>query len=283
LLELLVVIMMIGIVVAISIPAVQSAREAMRRSTCQNNLRQIGLAAQSHVSSHRHFPTGGWGYCWVGVDSAGYGQDQPGSWVFNLLPYLEKGDIRQSMLGTVGSPLPANRFEFSLPVVRCPTRPGGDRGPHRDTPGNFNTLPLQWVAKTDYAANEGNIVTDTKKGPLDQDPQSVAAYPWADTSKADGICFQRSLIKPGDITDGLSNTYFAGEKQVFYQHYNRHINAGYDQSAWCGIDVDVVRWTSFTPKSDAFKEILARRFGSAHASGFNMVMCDGSVRPPRRW
>lgn len=98
LVELLVVIAIIGILVALLLPAVQAARESARRLQCQNQMKQIGLAAQNHVSTFNFWPTGG---ITPGPDIEDYSSgSQPFaapkqglSWAFQLLPYLEEGAV----------------------------------------------------------------------------------------------------------------------------------------------------------------------------------------------
>src|SRR5262245_49417000 len=94
LVELLVVIAIIGILIALLLPAIQAAREAARRSQCKNNLKQFGLAALSHLSAQKYFPTGGWGFKWVGDADRGYGMNQPGGWAYSLLPFIEGSPVR---------------------------------------------------------------------------------------------------------------------------------------------------------------------------------------------
>ena len=72
LVELLVVITIIGILVSLLLPAVQSAREAARMAQCQNNMKQLGLGAKSHATIHGHYPSSGWGYLWIGDPNRGY-------------------------------------------------------------------------------------------------------------------------------------------------------------------------------------------------------------------
>ena len=129
LVELLVVITIIGILIALLLPAVQAAREAARLVQCQNNLKQLGLAMLNFEQASKRFPPGGWGYNWPTDADRGNDIEQPGSWLYNILPHLEQ--LPLSQLGSDGQPnlwTPtqlagiAQVLQTPLSVMNCPTR-----------------------------------------------------------------------------------------------------------------------------------------------------------------
>ncbi len=133
LVELLVVIAIIGVLVGLLLPAVQQIREAANRMKCANNLKQLALACHHHESTVGTFPTGGWGWSWVGDPDRGFTQKQPGGWIYNILPFME-----QSALHDLGAGLPdpqkfaafEERCGTVTPMFNCPTRrsrPGAPR------------------------------------------------------------------------------------------------------------------------------------------------------------
>ena len=89
LIEVLVVISIVGILLSLLFPAVQAARESARQTQCKNNLKQLGLAISSHASATLRYPSNGWGYSFLGDPDRGTDRDQPGGWIYNLLPYME--------------------------------------------------------------------------------------------------------------------------------------------------------------------------------------------------
>ena len=155
----MVVIAIIGILIALLLPAIQAAREAARRMQCKNNLKQIGTAVSSHVSEQGYFPAGGWGWQWSGDPDRGYGPRQPGGWLYNILPFTELKPVHD--YGKNGSQ--AGRTQTAqTPVVFfcCPSRrvailyPYGGSSPISNI--TLKNDGSDVVAKADYAANGGD-------------------------------------------------------------------------------------------------------------------------------
>ncbi len=116
LVELLVVIAIIGILIALLLPAIQAAREAARRSSCQNNIRQVGLAMHNYMDANKNrLPPG-------------YSNTPRGSFHTFILPYLEESTAFKSYDFKKDWNDPANRkaVDTNIPVFVCPTAPGGD-------------------------------------------------------------------------------------------------------------------------------------------------------------
>lgn len=281
LVEVVVILAVIGILLAILLPAVQMARESARKISCQSNLRELALAVKVHHDTHRHFPTDGWGYRWVGDPDRGFGQTQPGGWVYNVLPFIERGDLRGIGSNTIQSiqrDLLAEVAAMPVSLFNCPTRRSTGNYPYSNLAHAqpFNTTRLEQAAKSDYAINGGDVVVSAGPGPGGTTPTELRAYSWPNLQDFNGIAFVRSQIRIAHVLDGVSNTYLIGEK-----HVNPHddADAGDDQTMFIGDDADIRRWAVNPPASDRVAVTDRGRFGSAHVDVCFFAFCDGSVRP----
>jgi len=289
LVELLVVIAIIGILVSLLMPAVQSAREAGRRTQCMNNLKQMSLAALNHEQAKGFYPTGGWGWDWVGDADRGSGRKQPGGWSYCILPYAE-----QTALALLGAGQPFDQKKAAactvvntpLAMFYCPTRRGVRTYPNIKTDlgaGNvgFNCNPSPMIAKLDYAANAGDTgVTQFFQGPTSYaDGDNPAWSKWNDTSLMTGISFERSEIGPGHVRDGTSNTYLIGEKYLNPDDYITGLDLADNEDAYSGFDNDIFRSTALglPPLQDTPGNANGDSFGGPHSGTFNMSFCDGSI------
>lgn len=290
LVELLVVIAIIGILVALLLPAIQAAREAARRSECTNHLKQIALAFHAHESQIKHFPTGGWGFSWVGDADRGYGEKQPGGWIYNILPFTE-----EAALHDLGAGLPATakydahrrRSETPIAIFNCPTRRPAtlfpvrrDIFPYPPLNSDFSEL----VAYADYAANSGDtfLLPALPYGPPDlasgdSDPNFVSDRTFI-KRKCNGIQYAGSEVRIAKVTDGLSNTYMVGEKYLRSEDYMTGLDNGDNEPMYQGYNHDTSRWTNKPPSQDKAEEGSPIKFGSAHTSVWNVALCDASVQ-----
>ncbi len=308
LVELLVVITIIGILIALLLPAVQAAREAARRLQCQNNLKQIGFAMLNHEHVQGNFPTGGWGWQWIGDPDQGFDYRQPGGWMFNILPYLEQQALHDLQSGKSTSSTPtrtaaaAQMIATPLAVMICPTRRRVTTFPYVAGHSLNYSDPVSMVARSDYAACGGDRTSPAfsglwgTSGPADlatgHTSQAVAAFGNV-AAAATGVVYCGSVVKMRDVTDGASNTYLAGEKNVCSDNYLDGGDAGDNETLCLGVNEDILRYTwpsslydnltnpttflYFLPFQDQPGAQRVYCFGSAHAETFNMVFCDGAV------
>jgi prepilin-type N-terminal cleavage/methylation domain-containing protein/prepilin-type processing-associated H-X9-DG protein len=267
LVELLVVIAIIGVLIALLLPAVQAAREAARRSQCNNNLKQLGLAVLNYESANKELPSSGWGWRWAGDPDMGIGPKQPGGWFFVILPYLEGGNVY-----AVGKGLPPTQKKAAMtkmitsvvPSFYCPSRrsPRLLYGPDRYY--NVAAPNDDLVCKSDYAGNggsnspgDGSIGWSTGPG-SDSDLSCLTSYPKCDwksytddnvTSVLNGVVLPRFGVEVRQVSDGTSNTIYAAEKYLHADYYfgdgagEYTVNSCADNGhAYQAYDWDIIRW-----------------------------------------
>lgn len=285
LIEMLVAISIVGMLMSLLLPAVQQAREAGRRTQCQNNLRQQSIAILNIQSATGCFPTAGWGPWWIGDPDRGTGLQQPGGWVYCTLPYLERTDLRH--FGE-GQPLLYKQKSLALlmgmPInaFNCPTRrraePYPISRPYATQP--YNAAAAGSAARADYAANAGDqsrCEVLNWGGPRSLKEGDDPRFPWPDVSDHTGVSYLRSQIPPAAIRDGLSRTYLLGEKWLDAADYATGASHGDDWSMYTGYQDDICRCGYRPPISDfSFGDTC--RFGSAHPAIWNAAFCDGRVR-----
>lgn len=240
LIELLVVIAIIGVLVGITVPAIQKARAAMANLACKNNLRQLALACQTHHDQFETLPHGGYGFQYLPSYSTPgtpyVGSMQAAGPFFQMLPYIEGDAAWRGGGATTVAQCQQVAVTTPNPLLFCSTRPGQ---PPRFVEGN---------AMTDYAAN-GDVIR----------------------------CF--GVLNPiAWITDGTSNTVMLGEKRLDLCKLGQWMaddNEGYCASC----DQDTVRKTDRPPGPDSMciSSTGELKFGSSHSGGFNMAFVDGHV------
>jgi prepilin-type N-terminal cleavage/methylation domain-containing protein len=289
LVELLVVIAIIGILIGLLLPAIQAAREAARRMQCRNNLKQIGAACQTHYDRQQHFPSGGWGWNWVGDPNCGYGTKQPGGWIYNILPGLEQIGLHdmgkgQASMSAGQKTAALHQIQTPLAVMTCPSGHTTQLFPcpswtyiNVTAPGGSNNM----VARGDYAGCCGSVgYSETTGGPTTNPPGDFA-WPTvtnpSDANFMNGIIFQRSMIKQKDISRGTAHTIIVGERYYNPDEVNSGTGTSDNECMYVGQDNDVIRTTSLPPQRCRKGSSNVLLFGSIHPSSAHFVFADGAV------
>jgi prepilin-type N-terminal cleavage/methylation domain-containing protein/prepilin-type processing-associated H-X9-DG protein len=249
LVELLVVVAIIGLLVALLLPAVQAAREAARRTECQSNLRQLGVAMALHANAHGAFPVGCLGY------RADFTVTPPAparfiAWCVPLLPFVEQ-------------PAVADLIDVSLPSYHATNKQGAATiietflCPSTLESALTNPKGLwKGAAFTDYAGIYG------VEGPTRQETTIGAIQTLADSSL--GVFVFEEAVAPKHIVDGLSNTAAIAETTVRRETESEWINGQ-----------NVFAQDETTPINH--RRAAGNEVGSPHPGGASLAFCDGHV------
>lgn len=282
LVELLVVIAIIGVLVALLLPAVQSAREAARRMSCSNNMKQVALGLHNFHDTYNYLPHGVYEYIDTttsnGPPPYGAMQDRR-CWAHDLMPYIEQKPLFERFeiwMNAGNSALGFPDMQTNIKTYSCVSDPvspkfktywGGSNGqPNQGFSGNMITLATSTYFNPGGPANSVDL---------------------------DGIFFAVSKTKLAEIKDGTSNTAFVSElilspDTVWHDIRGRYYNPAHcgtlfstrlppntmvpDQFNWCSPQ-PVKRAPCIDTGTDEF--VLARSY---HPGGVNMAFADGSVR-----
>lgn len=265
LVELLVVTAIIGLVIALLLPAVQYAREVSRRGSCVNNLKQIGLGQENYHGVHNHFPAG---YV-SNVDSAGNDTGPGWGWAGWILPQMEQTPLADAIQWQQAIEAPVNSAA-RLTVLRtylCPsdTPPLSWTASQHDLSTGKATLAICEVASSNYVGVFG------------------VSEPGVD---GEGILFRNSSVAARDINDGTSQTLLVGERSHRWCEAtwvgavtNASLFPGPNSPAMPLVDgaAGMVLGHTFEGPPNA-PGTECNNFNSEHPHGANFVFADGHVQ-----
>ena len=268
LVELLVVIAIIGILIALLLPAVQAAREAARRSSCTNNMKQIGLGLHMYHDTFKKLPAG-----WRGYDPS-TGQAHwfgfPGwAWSASILPFMEQAAISDGLVHfelPITDPVNDEARVIEIATFRCPSDIGEktfeltDGGPSVGTV----TFPVE-MATGNYIGVFGTIDFHHVCNSSSTDYNGCVG---------NGSFILNRQFRFADYRDGLSNTLIVGER-----------SSKLAPSTWVGVVTGgqhgvarVAGVASYPPNSEDTPAHYFHNFSSFHPAGTNFLSGDGSVR-----
>lgn len=312
LIELLVTIMVISILLALLLPAVQQAREAARRTQCRNNLKQLGVAAHNYHDNARMFPLNMDGRAPLQDRSGGarwQGGDGSWGWITMALPQLDQSTLYNQFNfsdqtpsdhpGSNGWTSPYNTSiaasAGSLTVLLCPSNPQ----PQMQIPfiagcGSGSNQGHTPVCRSDYVGNAGFVRADYQNClardnggngvPIDytdKETPGMAFNAWGENSHylqdMNGCFSWCGTCKLSDITDGTSNTILIMEDHHWAAGPTQPLNTSGTAGAFGPMQVAstalLVNQAFGYPDKDQ-----CHGLSSIHAGGAHILMADGSVR-----
>jgi prepilin-type N-terminal cleavage/methylation domain-containing protein len=304
LVELLVVIAIIGILVGLLLPAVQSAREAARRSQCMNNLHQLGLACLNYVDSYGTFPPAMQG---PGTQNPGQPTYFGPNWVIKILPFCEYSDLYKQfdLAKSISDPTNALARATRVSTMLCPS----------DSPDNTRPYnPVEYVAegpnwaRGNYAANGAiEFLTTAGTGGIQYKYMGPHSQGWSSSGWTRGVMGCNEACTMAQITDGPSQTVMLAEIRSGVVPVDRRgtwaMGSAGASSLWGHGQSDDHGPNAPDPKSDDIADCseIATAFGdqdalgaagmgcccgpsrqatarSLHPEGVCVAMCDGSVQ-----
>jgi prepilin-type N-terminal cleavage/methylation domain-containing protein/prepilin-type processing-associated H-X9-DG protein len=253
LIELLVVIAIIGVLVALLLPAVQSARESARRAQCQNNLRQIGIGLALHANARGEFPVGCIG-CVVDPAISPPPRQRFISWNVQLLPFLEEKPLWESFDFEKPSFDNANKAvaRTVIPLFLCPSAV--------EDSALSPTGAWKSLACTDYAGIYGVEGTGRDHTASDTTPLQVL------NDSSLGVEIFEEAVGPKQVIDGLSRTAAVGETA------RRRVS----ETEWVNGE-NVFAQGDASPINPDPAPKLGNEVGSPHPGGASLAFCDAHV------
>ncbi len=270
LVELLIVLAIMGLLLALLLPAIQSARESARCTQCLSNLRQIGIALQSYHARHRSFPAG-----YISrVDASDADDLGPGwGWAAAILDDMELGTLKPGIDFRLPVEDEANRAARTTGVTNfnCPS--DGEFREQLSVPRYDTTLPPVELAGSNYIGSVGTVRQTCK----------------VCRDKFDGVFGRNSRTRLDQIVDGTTRTFAVGER-----------NHRLSTPAWSGVVIkSMITDNTFAGKvaagpayvlgstflhgdqeelEERSRDTVAEIFGADHRGAMNFLYCDGSVR-----
>ena len=291
LIEILVVIFIIGVLLALLLPAVQTGQESARRTICQNNLKNITLGTLGFANQYQNLPAlynGGF----LPAPRSAIDEFHFHPWRTPILPYLEQSATFASINLNLPATVAENQtaINVSILVYTCPDA----RNPNqtvldiaRWNDGQFPVANIGTAARSDYEAVGGvQIAPQTK---ISSDLGIIRFGVWGEPTynTANGVSIRYRKAQLADITDGLSNTILIGERagrpDLYvkgkpdnpYPYLDKNTATDPQQAAW-GISTHF--WWLVNGRGQPVNQTNSTGIFSFHPGGANIALADGSVR-----